>query len=138
MSIAVSYPVQVSKNDWEDYIFEIEDNEIVNWILEVKTKDEIIQLMKDGWDKLSDTEKQNMIDSYKEAGYNFFDDPNNIPFEEIFDNDPRESIEDLVFEVIDQIEDEIKDDYKDVSMEDRDIANMSAYDRVGMKPSDFF
>lgn len=138
MSIAVSYPVQVSKYDWEDYIYEIEDNEIVNWILEVKTKDEIIQLMKDGWDKLSDTEKQNMIDSYKEAGYNFFDDLNNIPFEEIFDNDPRESIEDLVFEVIDQIEDEIKDDYKDVAMEDRDISNMSAYDRVGMKPSDFF
>lgn len=138
MSISVSYPVQVSKYDWEDFIYEIEDEQIVEWILEVKTKDEIIQLMKDGWDKLSDTEKQNMIDGYKEAGYNFFDDPNNIPFEEIFDNDPRESIEDLVFEVLDQIEDDIKRDFKDVAMEDREFASLSDYEKVGMKPSDFF
>lgn len=139
MSLTLSYPVQVSQYDWEDITYEVEDEQIVEWILELKTKEEIIDLMKQGWEKKSDKEKQELINSYEYAGPDWFykDGTKELNFEAIFDNDPEESVEELVFEVLDLLEDDIKRDFKDVAMEDYEFSQLDDYAQRGISPSDF-
>lgn len=139
MSLTVSYPIQVAKDDWEDIEYEIEDNEIVDWVLENKTKEEIIELMENGWDKKSDKEKQELINSYEYAGPDWFykEGTKELNFEAIFDNDPQQSIEELVFEVLDEIEDDLIRDFKDEAEEDYEFSKLDDYTKRGISPSDF-
>ena len=130
-----------------DYVYEIDNSDIINWIMETKGKEEIVQLMDEGFYRANQRSKKIIIDSLQEFADDvndwgkifkqgwYKDDKGEVDFNKVYDKLTQEGLTEVIqeileevgFNAIDLIEDEIRDEWESQAISE--IEDELAYDR---------